>query len=103
MKLKKKGVLPSSSSLLATAFKDLEVQIKALKRDKNRLQDELKQVSMAIDVDRELERELEQKIASLMEKEAKLGEKKKKLSTDIDRVSERLGKVSKIKSEMADV
>ena len=103
MKSKKRGDLPSSSFLLSTALKDLEIQIKALKRDRDKLRNDLKRVSSAIDVDRGLEKELEQKIASLVEKEARLSEKRKKITTDIDFVSERLGKVSKIKSEMADV
>lgn len=99
----KKGALPSSSSLLSTAIKDLDTQLKALKRDKAQLQADIKRVSSAIDVDRELEKELEEKIASLVQKEAKLNDKKKKISGDLDRVSERIGKVSKIRSEMSDI
>lgn len=100
----KKGVRsPSQSSLLSTAIKDLDTQIQALKKSKNSLQNDLKRVSSSIDVDRELEKQLEEKIARLMEKEAKLSEKKKKISTQIDQVSDKLNKVSKIKSEMADL
>ena len=40
---------------------------------------------------------------ALIEKEAKLNQKKNNLQTKIDRVSDKLGKISKIKSEMADI
>lgn len=103
MKSKKGERLPSSSSLLSTAIKDLEVQMGALKRDKTQMQGDLKKTSSAIDVDRELEKSLQEKIARLIEKEAKLNEKKKKLTTQIDQVSDKLNKVAKIKSEMSDI
>lgn len=99
----KKGALPSSSSLLSTAIKDLDTQLRALKRDKAQLQASLKKVSNSIEVDHSLEKELQEKIASLIQKEAKLTEKKKKIGSDLDRVSERIGKVSKIRSEMSDL
>ena len=103
MKSKKGGHAPSSSSLLATAIKDLEVQMGALKRDKTQFQGELKKTSSAIDVDRDLEKSLQERIARLLAKEARLNEKKKKLVTQIDQVSDKLNKVSKIKSEMSDI
>ena len=103
MKSKKGERIQSSSSLLSTAIKDLEVQMSALKRDKTQFQGELKKTSSAIDVDRELEKALQEKIARLLEKEARLNEKKKKLTTQIDQVSDKLNKVAKIKSEMSDI
>lgn len=103
MKSKRRGGLPSSSSILSTALKDLDVQIKSLKRDKLRLQTDLKKISSAIDVDRDLEKQFEEKIARLLEKEATLNQKKKKAQLSIDQVSDKLNKVSKIKSEMSDL
>lgn len=103
MNPKKAGAFPSSSSLLSTAIKDLDTQLKALKRDRTNLQSDLNKVSNAIEVDHTLEKELQEKIASLMEKEAKLTERKKRIAGDLDKVSDRIGKVSKIRSEMSDL
>lgn len=99
----KKKSAPSSSSLLSTALKDLEVQIKSLKKDKASFQADLKRISNALDVDRDLERALQEKIGGLVEKEASLNERRKKIQSQIDQVSDKINKVSRIKSEMSDV
>ena len=90
-------------SALSGAIKDLEVEIRKLGREKSDLNKNLSVVSSAIDVDRDKEKELQQKIAMLIEKEAKLSHRKKNLQAKIDSVSDKINKISKIKSEMADI
>ena len=64
---------------------------------------ENKGVLGSIGGDRKKERELQQRIARLIEKEAKLNQRKKLLQTKIDRVSDKMNKISKIRSEMSDL
>lgn len=90
-------------SVLSSAIKDLESEIRKLNKDKSNFQKSLSDTSSAIDVDRDRERELQQKIAKLIDKEAKLNQKKKNLETKIEKLSDKIGKISKIKSEMADI
>lgn len=98
---KKRNV--NGHSALSGAIKDLEVEIKKLGREKNELKKNLSNISSAINVDREKEKELQQKIAKLIEKEAKLNQRKKNLQAKIDSVSDKINKISKIKSEMGDI
>lgn len=100
----KKGVKRvDRKSILSGAVKDLTVEINKLGKEKSVHKRTLVSVSSAINVDREKEKELQQKIAKLIEREAKLNQKKKKLQTKIDSVSDKINKISKIKSEMADI
>ena len=92
-----------NKSALAGAMRDLETEIARLKREKNEINKILDSISSTLNVDREKEREMQERIAKLMEKEARLNEKKKGLQGKIDGVSDKIGKISKIKTEMADI
>ncbi len=96
-------VKKDAGSPLVAAIKDLEAEIRRLTTQKNNLKNELGQVTSVIDFDREKEKELQQKIASLLAKAASLTEKKKRLETQLDKLSDKMSKISKIKSEMADI
>ncbi len=105
---KRRGAKKSSSmrpakSPLSGAMRDLELEIGKLSREKSELKSQIQSTGSAIDVDREKEKELQNKIAALIEKEAQLNQRKKNLQTKIDRVADKMNKVSKIKSEMADI
>lgn len=100
---KSKASVSMKKSPLSGAIKDLETEIRKLSRERTDLKAELTHVGTAIDVDRSKERELQQRIAILIEKEAKLNQRKKNLQTKIDRVADKVNKISKIKSEMADI
>ncbi len=90
-------------SALTGAIKDLEAEIKKLGKEKSSLKQELNEVSSAIEVDHDREKELQRKMAQLIEKEAKLNDKRKHLQMNIDDVSDKITKISKIKSEMSDI
>lgn len=90
-------------SALSSAIRDLETEIRNLSRGKTDLKKSLKSVSSAIDFDREKEKNLQQKIARLIEKEANLNQKKKNLQTKFDKLCDKMSKISRIKSEMADI
>ncbi len=92
-----------SKSVLFEAIKDLEYQINNLSKERGELKKSLNKVSSAINIDRKLEKQLQHKIANLVEKEAELNQQKKNLQTKIEKISDSLSKISKIKSEMADV
>jgi len=53
--------------------------------------------------DRVREKELQERIANLLAKEAQLNERKKKVQTQIDELADKMGKISKIKSEMSSI
>ena len=93
----------SSHSALSSAIKDLETELNSLSKEKTTSKRLLDSIISAVNIDRSKERELQQRIARLIEKEADLNEKKKKLQVKIERVSDKISKISKIKSEMSDV
>ena len=91
------------SSALSGAIKDLNAEIQKASKEKSTLKKNLENISGAINVDRSKETELQERIAKLIQREASLNERKKKLESDIDRVSEKINKVSKIRAEMKDI
>ena len=90
-------------SILSGAIKDLEREIGNSMKLKSELKNSLDGISDKLEEDRVLERKLQQKIAKLVSKEARLNEKKKLLQAKIDGISDKIGKVEKIKTEMKDV
>ncbi len=92
-----------SKSVLSAAIRDLNVEISNLNGEKAGMQKQLKEISSDMDVDRVKERELQEKIAKLIEREAKLNQEKKNLEVKIDKIADKIGKISKIKSEMSDL
>ncbi|NCO11843.1 hypothetical protein CO038_03425 [Candidatus Pacearchaeota archaeon CG_4_9_14_0_2_um_filter_39_13] len=90
-------------SPLAGAIKDLEGEIRQLSKERAQLKADLKKVGSAIDVDHDMESRLQKKLVDLMEKEGRLNKKKKNLQVKIDSVSDKVNKISKIRSEMSDI
>ncbi len=99
----KKKSLYSQHSLLKNAIRDLYAQIKLLQREKANFKSLLAKVSSAIDVDRNQEKKLQQKLATLLEEESRLNSKKRSIKDKIEAVTEKLNKVYRIKSEMSDL
>lgn len=98
-----KGISKVKKSPLSGAIKDLGSEIRSLSKERIVLKANLKSVSSSLDGDHDKERELQKKIARLIEKEASLNKKKKTLQAEVDRVSDKVNKISKIKSEMSDI
>ena len=93
----------NGNSALGAAIKDLQSEINSLTKERSSLKRSLDDTSSAINVDRDMEKKLQQRIALLLEKETNLNHKKKLLQTKIDSVSDKMGKISKIRSEMSDI
>jgi len=90
-------------SALSSAIKDLENEIKSLSKERDSLRKSIERTSSNISESRKKELELQRILASLTEKEAKLQGHRKALLTKSDKVSDKLSKMSKIKSEMKDI
>jgi chromosome segregation ATPase len=90
-------------SALSGAIKDLNLELKNLSRQKSDLKRSLGGANVSIDSDRRKEQQLQQQIARLIEKEARINKRKKGLQTKIDKVSDQMNKISKIRSEMGDI
>ncbi len=90
-------------SALSNAIKDLDAEIRNSAKERANLKKEFGDISSAMEVDHQKEKELQEKIAALIEREAKLKQKKKNLQEKMDKVSDKMSKISKIKSEMADI
>ena len=100
---KKAAKVRTKKSALSGAMKDLSSEINKLSKEKAQHKRSLNRTSSAIDVDRRAERELQKKIARLIERESRLNQRKKKIQTKIDRVADKLNKINKIRSEMSDI
>ena len=88
---------------LSGALKDIEFELKSLGQKKTGLRKLLGGLDFAIGSDRTKQKELEERIARLIEKEAQLTERKKRMQSELDRVADKIGKISKIKSEMSNI
>jgi len=99
----KRNKVTAKGSALSGAIRDLEIEIKRLSKEKSGLKRNLTSVSSAINVDRQMEKELQQKVARLIEREANLNQRRKNLQVKIDRAADKMSKITKIRSEMADI
>lgn len=90
-------------SALSGAIRDLETEISSLGKERDSLKKSIEKASSNISENRQKELALQKVLANLAEKEAKLQEHKKELIGKSDKVSDKLGKMSKIKSEMKDL
>src|SRR3989344_1454827 len=103
---KKVKTKPSASprfSAFSEAIHDLDIELRALSKQKEAMHRSLSETGSEIDSDRTKGKELQERIARLAEQEAHLNEKKKKLQSSLDSVSDKMNKISKIKSEMSDL
>ena len=100
---KNKTKSAASFSAFSEAIHDLDVELKALAKQKENMRRDLSETSSEVDRDRTKEKELQERIARLVEQEAHLSERKKKLQTSLDMVSDKMNKISKIKSEMTEL
>lgn len=85
------------------AITDLQKELSALGKEKADLQKRLQSIDTGISSSERTEKELKDRIARLIKKEANLNEKKKGIEAKQDAVSEKLGKVKKIKYELESV
>ncbi len=92
-----------NKSVLSDAIKEIDTELNRLKREKGSLKQSFEKVSSDIDMERQREKEYEQKIGELIEKEAGLKKRKSEIESKIDKVNDKMGKMSRIKSEMRDI
>jgi len=102
-RVKARAKAKTVKSPLSSALKDLEFEMRKLNSEKSDFKDALSRVSSSLNANHNLERDLQKKIARIIEKEAKLNRKRKALTSRIDKISDQLSKISKIKSEMSDI
>ena len=87
-------------SMIREALTDLSKEISNINKQKRKLNDQMKSGDKTLDTYREFEKQLQQRIAKLMEREAFLREKRKKISLKEEILTDKLSKVEKIKSEL---
>ena len=100
---KKAAESASKKGLLKEAIEDINREINNINKEKKQLNDQIKDADKNLENYRQFEKELQQRIAKLLEREAFLKDKKKRVAVDEDRLSDRLSKVRKIRSELDDV
>ena len=98
-----RGVADYKEFALKKAIKDLDSQIKILQKDKITLKKTLEKVSENIEKDRKLEANFQTKLDHIIGKETKLNEKKKAIQYKLANISEKISKISNIKSEMTNI
>ena len=93
----------STRPALSAAVQDLSTELHRLRSEKSMVKRSISKTTATITADREQEKRLQAKITTLAQQEVILGQKKKQLQIKSDQISEKASKVSKIKSEMADI
>jgi len=101
--MKKEKKSGEKNVLLKEAILDIDKELIRLNKDKSSLKRQISGIDVNVGDAQKLEKELQERIARLLEKEAGLIERKKNTQVKIDRLSDKLGKIGKIKLEMADV
>ena len=101
--MKSKKNSSDDRSLLREAIIDINKELGYLKKEKVSLKKQISGLDTNVEKARLQEEELKRKITKLLERENHLGEKKKTTQMKIDRLSDKLGKIEKIKYEMGDV
>jgi len=90
-------------NMLAEAISDISQEISQVNLLKKTLNKQIESVDVGLEDSREVEKKLQEKIASLLQKEASLKEKKKRISQEENELSEKLLKMEKIRSELSDI
>lgn len=93
----------SKGSVLSSAITELEGEIKSLTQQKEELRRFIAETSSNISNTRKKEAELQKILTILADKEMKLSLHRKNLQNKSDSLTEKLGKASKIMSEMKDL
>ena len=89
--------------MIREALTDLSKEISNINKQKRKLNDQTKSGDKTLETYREFEKQLQQKIAKLTEREAFLRDKRKKISLKEEILTEKLSKVEKIKSELNEI
>ncbi|MEK6871995.1 MAG: hypothetical protein AABX16_03780 [Nanoarchaeota archaeon] len=101
--MKKNKASLDNKSLLREAIADINKELVYLKKEKRKFKKQISGLDCTVEKAHLKEEELKNKIAKLLEKETRLTENKKSTQIKIDRLSDKLGKIEKIKYEMSDV
>ena len=104
MKVKKKNKSVSEKKgMIKEAISDIDREIVNINKQKTRLNQQIKSSDKTLMDYRQFEENLQKRIAKLIQREASLRDKKKGVIAKEEKLSERLSKVKKIKSELDDV
>jgi len=90
-------------SLLKEAIADIDKELERLNKEKISLKKQLDGIDVGVESARELERKLQEKLSQLLREETKLYEHKRNTQKEIGELSDKLGKIKKIKSEISEV
>jgi len=99
-KSRKKAVEKPQKNLIKEALLDINKEIDNINKDKRNLTRKISTSDISIEKAREAQRMLQERIANLLAREAAMKEKTSKLSTKEGKLSDRLAKIEKIKSEL---
>ncbi len=94
--------LNEKKNVLAEAIADLDNKLNELTEEKKSLQNHLSAVENNIEKAHLLETRLRDKLSNIVAKEGRLSEKRKKLDDKLATIKERLIKIGKIKTELAE-
>ena len=90
-------------SALSGAMKDIDSEMSSLNRQKSSLKSSIVKTSTNISDNHKKESMLQRLIAKLTGRDAQLVHKKKDMESKSDKITDKIGKMSKIKSEMKDI
>jgi chromosome segregation ATPase len=90
-------------NMIKEALADINREILNISLEKKKLNKQIKGVDTDLDKSIGFEKNLQQEIAKLVEKEASLKEKKKRVFQEGDKLVDRLSKIEKVKFELNDL
>jgi prefoldin subunit 5 len=88
---------------LREAIEDVDKEIAGINKERKKLNEEGGKTDKSLEDYRQFERRLQQKIAKLLEREAALKEKRKGISVEEEKLSERLSKIRRVKTELDEI
>ncbi len=90
-------------NLVKEAEADIDKEINSINSEKKSLNEEIKNTDKTLEDYRQYEKQLQQRIAKLLEREAVFKEKRKNDSAKDEQLSEKLSKIKRIKAELDEV
>jgi len=102
-KVVKNAPVKVQKSMIKEALLDINQEISNIIKDRKNLEKQISSSSLSIDKAREAQKQLQEKIAKLLSKEAALKEKNSRLAGKESQLGDRLAKIEKIKSELGGI
>ena len=102
-KVVKKAPIKAKKSMIKEALLDINQEISNIIKDRKNLDKQISSSSISIDKAREAQKALQEKIASLLAREASMKEKNSRLAGKENLLGDRLAKIERIKSELGGI